>query len=66
LYGTGLIGTAYVFVWLLSPALAAVCSSFLLVATAIFSLRGIILRLGADHRLVVRLMGLPGFKLLAA
>jgi antigen flippase len=66
LCGTGLIGAAYLSVWLLPPVWAVVCNLFLLVATAIFSLRGIIRRLGADHRIVVKLMRLQGFKWLAA
>jgi len=61
LYGTGLVGMANGFAWLLPPPMAIAGNSVLLVATAIFSLRGIIQRLGADHRLVIRLTGLPGF-----
>ncbi len=66
LSGAGLIGIAYALAWLLSPEWAAICNLFLLVIAAILSLRGIILRLGTDHRLVVRMMWLPGFRWLAA
>lgn len=55
LSGTGLIGTAYALAKLLSPGLAAVFSSFLLVTATIFSLRGLVLRLGPNHRLVASL-----------
>jgi antigen flippase len=65
LCGAGLIGATYVIAWLLPPVWAAGCNFILFVATALFSLRGIIQRLGTDHRFVVRLMRLPGFKLLA-
>lgn len=61
-----LIGMAYLLVWLLSPNWAAIGNILLLAITGIFCLRGIILRLGADHRFAIRVMGLPGLKLLLA
>jgi len=65
-YSAGLVGAGYACVSLLPPALALVSGAILLVATIRFSLRGIVVRLGANHWLVVKLMNLPGFKLLGA
>ena len=66
LSGSGLIGLAYFLVWLLPSTWAATINLLLLAVAAIFSLRGIVQRLGADHRLVVKLTRLPGFKWLTA